>query len=428
MGVTIATTRAALNTSTGNQDFDTSDLGGLTPKLALFIVTRGVTDGTAADTALLSFGMADGSEQQLVYMDSITAQATSDTGMSNHADRAITTYDNAGSVDGYATFGSFHTNGVRVSVDDAFPSGYLCTVVLFAGTDLSVDVHNVNLTNAIDTAHDVTAPGFEPDLLIPYTANVGVGVGIGFVHNNRSGTVTQKCATIRLRNGRTTTESYSKQYSDRGSFVQAGAWASDNACTLEFSGFDSSGYTVTTRQAAPGSATMLKCAALRFGSSPVVSSKVWAYATPTGTGNATDTTPGFQPQFVMYLPTLNAAVDTYYSDASAGALGVSVITPTAQYCNSIADQDNVSGSNTQSLSDNQAVNLPLDDGSAGMAATYVSMQSTGPQLNWSDVETTARYYIGMAIQAEAGAAALSINIDPATYGASGWADGVRLWP
>lgn len=60
MGVTVAVTRVACNTSTGDQTITTTDLGGLTPKAAMFIITQAVTDGAAANHAVWGLGFTDG--------------------------------------------------------------------------------------------------------------------------------------------------------------------------------------------------------------------------------------------------------------------------------------------------------------------------------------------------------------------------------
>ena len=47
MGITVATTRVAVPTSTGTQDITTTDLAGLTPKAAMLTLSYASSDGTA---------------------------------------------------------------------------------------------------------------------------------------------------------------------------------------------------------------------------------------------------------------------------------------------------------------------------------------------------------------------------------------------
>jgi hypothetical protein len=86
MGVTVAVTRVAANTSTGTQDITTNDLGGLTPKAVMLIATRGVTDGAAADGAGFYWGMSDGTNEVAGGYESEHNQAT----MDNRSDQDTT--------------------------------------------------------------------------------------------------------------------------------------------------------------------------------------------------------------------------------------------------------------------------------------------------------------------------------------------------
>jgi len=55
--------------------------------------------------------------------------------------------------------------------------------------------------------------------------------------------------------------------------------------------------------------------------------------------------------------------------------------------------------NTQSLADDQAVNLPDHAGAALIAATYVSLDATGFTLNYSAVSATAKLWPALVIGA-----------------------------
>jgi hypothetical protein len=177
----------------------------------------------------------------------------------------------------------------------------------------------------------------------------------------------------------------------------------------EASTFDSSGFTVTTR-AAGGNSRSIAGLALRYGSSPVVSSAVYTRSTPTSTGDSTDTGLGVEPQVVIYLTSLLETATTIDGTGLAGSFGVSVITENAQYHNTISSEDNVADANTQSLSDNQAVNLPLHTGSAGLAATFTAFTSTGVTLNYSDVESAAKLWPALAIGSGAAAGSSIVPI------------------
>src|SRR5690348_17784574 len=110
MGVTVAVTRVAANTSTGTQDITTTDLGGLTPKAVLLIVTRAVTDGTAADGAGWYMGASDGTNEWTQGYEEQHAQATMNNAeeQDTTANRIMTIYDGTAAdvVDATANFDS----------------------------------------------------------------------------------------------------------------------------------------------------------------------------------------------------------------------------------------------------------------------------------------------------------------------------------
>lgn len=411
MGVSVAVTRVAANTSTGNQDITATDLGGLTPKAVLLLVTRGVTDGTAADGAGFYWGASDGTNEwtngyeDQHNQDTVNVEWEQDT----TANRILTIYDGTAAdvVEATANFDSFLTNGVRINWTDAPASAFLVTAIFFAGTDLTANVGTQDLGNTADAAIDITAIGFEPDVVIAViTEDSSAQLPawcMGVIHNNRAGSISQHCLTqadrdtfgsgaltLQYREG----ECLAKLINSNGTldwFVSAGS-------------FDSSGFTAQLGNARSPNNTNISWVALRLGTSPVVSAKAYAYNTPTGTGSNTDSGPGFQPQFVLYLASRAAADGSTESDADAGSVGVVTIDASGDlYTNSISCEDAAGTTNTQSLSDDK-VNLPTHTGAAGHEATFTSFGATGVTWNYSATDATTRFWAALAIGAESAAA------------------------
>ena len=403
MSVTVAVTRVAAPTSTGNQTITTTDLGGLTPKAALFIATRAITDGAAADGAGWYMGATDGTNEWAQGYEQEHGAANMDEEMEQDttANRVLTIYDGTADdvVDGAANFVQWETDGITINWADAPAAAYLVTVIFFAGSDLSTHVGTVSLGDTADALIPITSIGFEADVvftaLLEGTTLVEGTLGMGFIHNDRAGAVSQRAVNFGNRNGFASSRQHSVV---RGGNCVARLLITE---TLDWFGtaqtFDSAGFDVQLGNARAHGSHHLGWLALRFGASPVVSSKVYTYSTPTGTGNNTDAGAGFKPQFVIYLPTFCTVADTIETDADGGTIGLAAIDADEAYCNSIQSEDGPTNSNTQSLSDDQAVNLPTDAGAAGMAATFVEFVSTGITLNWSDVETTAKLYPALAI-------------------------------
>ena len=72
-------------------------------------------------------------------------------------------------------------------------------------------------------------------------------------------------------------------------------------------------------------------------------------------------------------------------------------TTDAEFSVSWATEDNVNPSNTQTLSDNQAVNFASGNGITQHAATFVSMDSDGHTLNYSVADGSVRRWFELAI-------------------------------
>jgi hypothetical protein len=411
VGVTVAVTRVTANTSTGTQDITTSDLGGLTPKAAIILASYAVTDGTAAANSLLSVGACTGaSNEWSVVGNAKDGQATTDT----HYEQLTTRVVNVNSPGTHtslmeAEFSAWITNGIRINITNA-DAAYLLTVILFAGTDLSAHANtHDDLGDAVDTATDITAPGFEPDIVFAaiandlFTNNTRLKSSFGIVHNDGAGGITQRSLTYFNQTGQATTQLGLTYRADSGIAGMAAPASID--WYGEFGSFDSSGFTVTSRNAGANQAN-LAYLALNFGG--VVSSWVGTYTSPTATGNDSETGPGFTPQFVMLGLSLVEVAGTVYTDNRAGSNGIGVFDANDEYTTIQTGEDNVATSNEQSLSDDRAIVVPDDDGTLDIEATFVSMDANGWTVNYSNAPATAKLFFALAIEEETAAAASQI--------------------
>ena len=224
MGVTVAVTRTTCTVDTApyTQDITTADLGDLTPKAALLIATYATSDGSAADDAVLSFGACDAANEWAYGWTSEHGQGTTDTDLVPVTNACVAIRlpgDQAD--DGVAEFSSFITNGVRINWTNAPAAAYLLTVVFFAGTDLSVDVDTVGLGNTVDLETDITAPGFEPDVVICASSTYGYSTtnifsSIGLVDWDGDSTITQRCIAFNDRDAQATSAASVSVWTDRG--------------------------------------------------------------------------------------------------------------------------------------------------------------------------------------------------------------------
>lgn len=402
MGVTCAVTRAACAVGGGNQNITTDDLGGLTPVAALFIVTRATADGVAADHFVWSIGAATAAaEQWACCIGSEHNHGTSDAYRRGATDECVYITDPTdGTVDGEANLNTFIENGVTITWGNAPAGAYLLTVVFFAGTDVSAHADTFNPDATEDQATNVTDPGFEPDLVFfagtdslmnDASAN-GAPNAVGVVANI-AGTP-QGCKAIYISDNSGTSSSDGTTVHDR--VYQATNGVGNVKYTLEIDDFDSDGFSAYSRDGGGDANDDIGYLALNFNAAV----KVWCggYDSPTGNGNDSDTSPGFKPQLLVLFPNTCAAVDTVYEDGKGSVQCISVIDGDEAYCMSAADEDNQGTTDSQSLSDNQAVNLPYDDGSQAYAATFVSFDATGWTLNFTNTDGTAHKWYGFAVE------------------------------
>lgn len=400
MTLSIRTTRAACNTSTGTQDITISGFG--TPKAAFFAVTRATADGTAADGALLAVGATDG---------------TRNWGTSHVADNGLTTTDNrvadvqtsycvyalntAGSIDFQAAFSAWITDGIRIDWNNAPDAAYLLTVVLLGGDDLSAYAGTFAMSTTLDAAVDVTAVGFKPTVLLTAEANANrASFSLGMVYNSPSDVVTQGSIQHSAADGATTTAENLIVEDDYGIGITR---VSAQVAQGEFGSFDASGFSCTTRGSNTYTATV---GYLALG---IANHDVWmgTITTPTSTGSASYTGPSFKPQFVMQLMSGAEAADTVYTDNRAGAFGLAVADDAAQYSNTVASEDGVTTTNTESVSDNLLALLHDDDGAGLIAASLTSFDATGWTANFTAVSGTGKKWLALAVEEESSGAATS---------------------
>lgn len=406
MTVAMGVVRAAANTSTGNQDFRDPNMS-VTPTAAMFFITRATADGVAADHAIVGGGAAKSTTERWAWsIHSEHALGTTDANKIFMADQCICLLDSAGTaVDGEADFVSFLADvgagaGVRINWGNAPASAYLVTVVLFAADNVACGTYT---TGAAASNTTTVTPGFELSDL--FTVSTGQGSSLDTIETNAplsmgvahydGATITQRAAAIFDRDNAAVVGVASQGRTDRVALeignTGAEIWGS------ELTAVTATQFTVTQRTAG-GGGDVVGYLALDFGS---VGSWVGDTASPTATGNQAISTPGFPVQGVMMFLSAMEAFATAYTDTRAGSYGISVFTANDEYSNTISIEDASDPSNTQSLSDDTAVNMPGDAGAALCTASFVSMNANGWTLNHTAVAGTAKIWFAFALEQDA---------------------------
>ena len=171
--------------------------------------------------------------------------------------------------------------------------------------------------------------------------------------------------------------------------------------------FDDNGFTVTTLTAGSNNTT-LGYLALNFGGA--ASSWVGTHTPSDSNGENAETGPGFKPQIVLRLMTQVGTVNTGdTSGDQAGTHGFSAMDADDEFSASVSDEDGAGTSNSQSLSDDTSIQIPDDDGTAGLTASFVSFDSLGWTDNYSRAGAGNELMPALAIE-EFAVAAVNRNI------------------
>lgn len=383
MGVKITVARFATPTSTGNQTWTDTNLGGLTPEAIMVIGNHADTDGTVETDVGFWTGFADGTNEGGTGGWSGDALTTTDSTCSSSSTQVINFFHTQ-TAQVVATFVSFQADSVTLNFSTVDSDAQLYTVVFFAGTDLSATVGYITGTT------DITTIGFNPDLVLftaAYSQNDPANHNVGGFAAAVSGTERGLCYGTNDGQAASVTNSVLTT-----TLLINGPFNNGSNHTWTTSAFDANGFTATVSSGTRALAYL----ALNFGGEALVSLR--SFDSPTTTGDDPRTGVGFTPQFVLLAMGPAAAEDTIEVDGDAGAFGISVFTADAEYSNSWADEDNPGTTNCQSLADDQAINLALGDGTTQHAATFVSMNTDGHTLNYSTANGTARKWFEVAIE------------------------------
>jgi len=429
-GVKVATTRVACKTTTGLQTITTTDLGGLTPTAALLICTNATADGTAADHARMSIGAVVSATERWAISsndDHGVATALSVRRMTEDEVVMMVASGGGGTVEFEADFDSWVTNGMVIDWGSTNPSsGYLLTVIFFAGSDVVAHADTVSLPATTGVNTDVTAPGFEPAFVIFASTrsaindevNTNFALSFGIAAND--GADTNFSLNLSGANSALTSENAVLAINDsiQENLFQGNVYGGHYVDT-----YDADGFTVRCIRNGGGDSPYL---AIGFGGAV----DVWLgdISTPISTGDDVETGPGFTPQAL--IGGLNYSSSGFQGGATPSndvesiySAGIGIATPTAEYSNVVTSEDAADTMNTQSLSDDVFANVQPHIG--GTAQDIVgtgpagagSFDASGFTLNYSAVDVVDNHpFFVLAIEAESDGdndlTAVSITANP----------------
>jgi len=337
-------------------------------------------------------------------------------------DKCVAALTSTGGIDDEAHFDSWITDGIRLNFTSNAGNGYTYKVYLFKGDAASFYAGEFTPSATVDTTVDVTDPGFQLDNLFVVSvdplnldiADADARMSIAFVDHTDS-VITQCCsATYTDDNDATSDARNYVSTAHAARFISGGQ-------AVEITAILSTGFTAATRLAGVSSLLRLHYLAIKYGDA----TKHWVGVidTPTATGNASITAPGFKPQFVMQAPSFVDSVDTTVTTnaTGAGSFGIGGFTETVSGGHVYTDQDAAATSNAGSYPTASAARMNQGNATLSHVASFVSFDPTGWTLNYTTTNGTARKWPAWAIE-EAAAAAAGTFADANAY------DGLLIEP
>jgi hypothetical protein len=417
--IKISTGRFTLNTGTGTQQITGV---GFQPKAYILFYTKNNSDDfdSTAGEGLLSIGMTDGINQFCMTSGAEDNQSSADVGRRGFSDRVLASQDaqSSQSVDGEASHVSMNTDGFTINIVDDFsdPASPLIHYIAFGGVDLSVDVGMVDLADTMDSFVDVTAPGFEADVVI--ASYIGVfldaygdgnndrnSFSLGWAVNpDRQASGNQFSMSVGSQDGQSPAQSRS-----RFDNVRAGTSHYNNAtdAAFEIGSFDGSGFNVTTRLASAITNEIMGYMALKLGTS---NPYVYTVARPARTtaGNDVESGAGFEPIFLMGIG--GAVVTTANSDTDGSSIAIGITDGTDTYAISQFETDNVTPSNIHSrVTSTQFMSANLHTSAIDWEATFSSFDTNGWTINYGDAAGVAYQNAFLAIGDDPGGPSTTIG-------------------
>ena len=406
-----------VNSGTGTQSITGV---GFQPKAYILFYTKNDTDDTDSNGrgSILSIGMADGTRQFCMASGSEDNQGTSDVGRRGFSDRVLATHDAQQSqyVEGEARHVSMDADGFTINITTSFtaPANPIVSYIAFGGGDLLADVDTVDLSYSQDTSVDVTAPGFEPDVII--TSYIGQFLNIDGDPNNddhsfslgwalnpaRQASNNQYSMMVAGRDGMSGSRTYSR-FDD----TRAGISHRDgvNDAGYEISNFDSSGFSVTTRLKDAPNDYFMGYLALKLGSDPNVYST--ARTTRTSTGDDVENGAGFEP--IVLLSIGSAAVTSANTNTVGGSMAIGFSDGTDTFAIMQHDENAADPTNTHNrVTDTLLMSAYSPAGGINWKATLASFDPSGWTINYQDAAGAAYLNAFLAFGA-GGTTVLTVN-------------------
>lgn len=384
--------RVSISTAAAGNTQDITISGFGTPKAAIFIGSEGSSAG-----GTFGIGWTDGTREFVFSVCAEDNRSTSDTHRMTQADACYRLPQPASgnNLQGEWSFNSWITDGVRVDIDDAWNAGQEVTVILIGGTDVTSAYCNwINMSTS--TSIDVTAPGFEPDLVFltsvcanydPGPTRVNTQAMLSFGACINDGADTQRMAGFSNVDAQATTDLHTYISNTQ---AMAQPWTS-LTWTATVGSFDANGFTISPN-VSTGSDRMAYLA-LEFANSPDID--LFDMQWPTS-GNYAETTPGFEPSFGLIASLFGPSSRNTHTASGGYGFGITAFDDTTIGTAGMSGQHGQGTSNENGW-DSSNLTLHDDAGNTEVAASSYAFDSSGWDFTLTTNPASALLGWGLAI-------------------------------
>jgi hypothetical protein len=410
--VKVAQVRVSANTSAGDQDITTSDLGGVTPKAVHFRIIRATADGSA-DHVSFGEGMATSSTARAaIAYASEDGVGTTETFVEIDDANCIILIDPLAvshTLECVADFVSFLADGCRINWSVSAASGYQIVATFFAGSQLQAHVSPVVVeatfsgSSAVFRQQITTGIG-DPDLLIAFSAQTlssftlsgstsGISWGASHLTQFEDLRTLEQNACVRYRiSDAVTTASQVVDAFDAG-FLIASSTTGHVRAAKSYIDRDI-GYSLYPVI----QATFTRAVGILELIMPGVGAWVGAIDPRTSAGSQSITAPGFRPQWATVVQTMVDTLGTGETTDDANSITLASFTATDEQAIGMSGDDGASGSNCISYIDDAAINHQDVVAGALFTGSFTSFDSVGWTWNFSAANGTQRRWLAWAIE------------------------------
>lgn len=390
-----AVCQAVLPTTNGGT-VDCTSSGFGTIKGAMVWGGYGTANGTEVNHAGLWIGFYDTTNQTGLGFASGDNLVDSNNGFVRDTNSALVTLVTPGNTQDGDCQLSVITDGIRFTCADAPPAAYRVNALLLGGSGISnVFVGSATGNPTQDATSAVSAPGFEPDIMIAAAQTGSTGTS-GSNWRASLGIATNEASIVQRTLGTSDADAAASMNASSilsTSRLVANGVSGVTLATLELTSFDANGFTVTTRDAATGPAFIYMAVKLNG-----LSFKLMTDPSPTSTGNEAVTGVGFTPQVGLMLQNELTAVDALGNADNGEVWGLSAFTSSASGFAGGYHEDSDGTSNTESMTDSKVCRTRKDAVDFA-TCTLVSLDLDGATFNYSTAPAAATQRAILFIQA-----------------------------